>query len=108
MTNTQIVVKWLQSLRSEIGRWRNKHLWGYEEALDMAIEALSQSEWIPVSDKLPEKDMVVLICWSGGYVTTGCRSSEPEQWLCELDEDNDWCVPIAWMLLPKPYREDGE
>ena len=71
-------------------------------------EAPTVSEWIPVSEKLPEQGAVVLICWSGGFITTGCRSGEAEQWLCELDEDNDWCVPVAWMPLPEPYREDGE
>lgn len=40
MTNKEIA-KWLQSLKSEIGKQSNQHLWNYEEAIGMAIEALS-------------------------------------------------------------------
>ena len=61
MNNAEIV-KWLQSLKSEIGKQSNQHLWNYEEVLDMAIKSLQKDEWIPVSERLPECEQEVLIC----------------------------------------------
>ena len=34
------VVKWLESLKREIGKAENRTLWHYAESIDMAIEAL--------------------------------------------------------------------
>lgn len=34
------LVKWLESLKSEIGRIEYRGLWHYEQVLDMAIEAI--------------------------------------------------------------------
>ena len=34
------VIKWLESLKAEIGKSKHRTLWHYAEALDMAIEAL--------------------------------------------------------------------
>lgn len=34
-------IKWLESLKSEIGKSEHRTLWHYAEAIDMAIEALS-------------------------------------------------------------------
>ncbi len=43
------VVKWLESLKREIGKAENRTLWHYAESIDMAIEALSEpktGEWV--------------------------------------------------------------
>ena len=43
------VVKWLESLKKEIGKAENRTLWHYAESIDMAIEALADrptGEWI--------------------------------------------------------------
>lgn len=45
MTNKENV-KWLESLKKEIGKAENRTLWHYAEAIDMAIEALKQTEQI--------------------------------------------------------------
>jgi hypothetical protein len=37
-------VKWLESLKSEIGKLEHRSLWHYAEAIDMAIEALSEDK----------------------------------------------------------------
>ena len=34
------LVKWLESLKSEIGKIEYRSLWHYEQVLDMAIEAI--------------------------------------------------------------------
>ena len=101
---------------------------GVTEALDMAIEALeNKTDWIPCSDRLPEEYE-----WLGTrkfgttksdevYVTF--ESPKGERFCKHLSFQNgelsrhDQLVidalfkgskPIAWMPLPKPYREDGK
>lgn len=41
MTNDE-TIKWLESLKAEIGKAEHRTLWHYAEAIDMAIEALSE------------------------------------------------------------------
>lgn len=65
----------------------------------------SADYWIPCSERLPEKDELVLvtvwndvtIAWRNIY--GGWESAE------DMYEKGD---VTAWMPLPKPYREDGE
>ena len=61
------------------------------------------NEWIPCSERLPKEYAQYLVCLKSGecYV----------YWI----EDSDWARGmaekegiLAWMPLPKPYREDGE
>ena len=80
------------------------------EALEMAIEALEQEpktgEWIPCSERLPEDGQGVLVTvdankWNievGSCIYSGGTFHSK---LYDLDV-------LAWMPLPKPYREDGE
>lgn len=54
--------------------------------------------WIPVSERLPEKDDLYLICFDDGeydlvYFCKGAFS---------------YSGVIAWLPLPEPYREDGD
>lgn len=67
-------------------------------ALDMAISALSnKGEWIPVSERLPEKNTkVYLACCDDGYISSIMYDSG--RWLI-----NDTNI-IAWMPLPEPYK----
>lgn len=79
------------------------HTWEKQnKALHMAIEALSaEAGWIPCSERLPEKDDLVLatvwndvvIAWRNRY--GGWESAE------DVYEKGD---VIAWMPLPKPYK----
>lgn len=65
--------------------------------------------WIPVCEKLPEIDVPVLIGWSDGQITVGTyagnRTFTGQDW---PTAKNAQVTVIAWMPLPKPYREDGE
>ena len=89
------------------------------EAFDMAIQALEQTRWIPVSEKLPES--------CGMYIVTrkiyDCPDTAPiimsdESW---FDGQNTWhndnrinherrylSDVIAWMPLPQPYKGESE
>lgn len=76
------------------------------EALEMAIKALEQTEWIPTSEKLPEDYIHVLcqfaLCGMGEcylahglfHILGGVRMSCDEV--------------IAWMPLPEPYKAESE
>lgn len=63
----------------------------------------AEAGWIPCSERLPKEYAQYLVCLKSGecYV----------YWL----KDSDWARGmaekegiLAWMPLPKPYREDGE
>lgn len=71
------------------------------EAYEMAIDAL-KDRWIPVSDRVPEDDRLVIVCTEWGYVYTDYYFDDnPEFW--------ELAHIIAWQDLPKAYKkEDGE
>ena len=83
----------------------------YQIAFDLAMEALKQptQQWIPVSGRLPEEEVNVLVTRKYGtkrYVETAellCG-----EWLCDMDEykinPKVHSKPIAWMPLPEPFK----
>ena len=51
-----------------------KHLeWGWSEetaeAIEMGIHALKETQWIPCSEKMPEDNTDVIVCFYSGTVT---------------------------------------
>ena len=81
-----------------------------QAALDMAIKALEQTSWIPVSERLPEKDGFYLATCDGEI----CGEDEPFSGLAEFengkwtdDEEGYQCV-LAWQPLPQPYKAESE
>lgn len=60
------------------------------------------SQWIPVSERLPEwkdhKNGVVLACYGNGAICFNCYMEG-----CWVQGN-----PVAWMPLPEPYREENK
>jgi len=89
-----------------------------DKALDLAIKALEQSEWIPVSERLPD-DMQKVLVWfeyyrygdyNCMYQTYGFCYVIDGEWSPLINGETGWqdARIIAWMPLPEPYKEEEE
>ena len=84
-----------------------KHLeWGWSEetaeAIKMGIHALEENKWIPCSEKMPEDNTDVIVCFYSGTVT------EMRYWgngIFQGIYKHTTKVIVAWMPLPEPYKE---
>ena len=87
------------------------------EALDMAIKALEQTRWIPVSERLPEDGdtYLVTIEYNGEVIGVDVASYSQvdgyidKHWETFNDwkEDDDSCYHVtAWMPLPEGYNAE--
>lgn len=81
-------------------------------ALDMAIKALQEPRWIPVSEKLPENKTYVLTTIKVPNRIAHTRSGWYEGGFFHNDNGDVWRATdmevIAWMPLPEPYKEESE
>lgn len=78
------------------------------------IERLKeQHRWIPVEERLPEEDTIVLLTVSGLY---SCITFSDAIELGNLCSDGEWFIEgypdwddpnvTAWMPLPEPYQKE--
>lgn len=83
----------------------------FDEAKQIVIEALQQEpKWIPVTERLPEEGLTVLILAENGQIEFGQRDENKWEWLAESIADY-WTEAeevIAWQPLPKRYEESDE
>jgi len=73
------------------------------EALEMAIKALEQTTWIPVSKRLPEDKQGCIVTVQGDsktFIDIVTYYAEEHSFLYYEE-----CNVLAWMPLPQPYRE---
>ena len=85
----------------------------FDKANQIILEALSaEAEWIPCSERLPKRDELVLVTYKTTDRIHLCRyidDGSENPWWSYIDDCCAWNnVVLAWMPLPKPYREDGE
>lgn len=98
-----------------------KHLeWGWTEetveAIKMGIHALEETKWIPCSERMPEEayGCLVTVMDCEAYSMEDFENIYPEfvGWDGENWNDGDGeeisFEVIAWMPLPKPYKEKTE
>ena len=74
------------------------------EALKIAIQAVEQTQWIPVSERLPEERYAVLV-WCPERKNIYCAYLEEGQWwIFGAYFEKVKLEVIAWMPLPKSYE----
>lgn len=96
-------------------------------AFDVAVKALEQTRWIPVSERLPKASEIVLLSLPPRIEPNGeeCSASvicghyiggKNAEWGLSDGETFGYGIvsarkginPIAWMPLPEPYKAESE
>lgn len=70
-----------------------------------------KTEWIPVSERMPEDSELVLFSTKTDRVFEGryFADNTDRQWYSFRDDAFAWNnVVTAWMLLPEPYKAESE
>ena len=73
-------------------------------AISMAIEALNQTAWIPVEERLPENGFDDIVLVSIGYDMEFGRCNSNGEWLIWSSGWIHCDKVLAWMPLPEPYK----
>ena len=85
--------------------------WGKdgEEVEKMAIKALAQTRWIPVSERVPEDGEEVLCFLGSEEMAVLFRRNDwgQNEWVDGGFATGSYDV-VAWMPLPKPYKAESE
>ena len=92
----------IKVLQEQIDRYGQEYDAEGIEALEMAIRALEQTRWIPVSEEPKEQGSYITTIKYGDKYAVGQRYYHGKYVGWE-----DSCV-IAWMPLPQPYKAESE
>lgn len=128
MTNKEKGIAWLKQLKPKFINTE------YEEYISMAVQALEQQRWIPVSERLPENLQTVNVTWENhqpepyyhdikdrSFVATAVYYNEDWYWYSttcadylgeygrnDVDKIDEAIEIIAWMPLPESYKAESE
>ena len=73
------------------------------ERLNKQIEELRKPRWIPVTERLPEKEDEAVIVWEKqGFALIDWRHDN--KWVIL---DNNYGIATHWMPLPEPPKEEA-
>ena len=117
-------IDWLCRLKADLNNGVIFTPWNKEftEALTGILE--QKSEWIPVSERLPDNQKRCLVTFEAKYTDIMCYAQDlyrvDEYDFCDQKGKAGWYVydseygyysrddVIAWMPLPQPYRSESE
>ena len=105
MTKKEEAIKMLKSKMD--GHTDTSYEWA--ETVRMAIKALEQTMWIPVSERLPKTNDDMLV-YDGVdmFVAWYSWKGEWQGWdSCDDNFEKDTPI-ISWMPLPHPYKAEME
>ena len=96
-----------------------KHLeWGGTEetvaAIEMGIHALKETQWILISERLPEDESYILVSFENSTMPDIARYEENDEGCTFYPGDDEKSYSSygvfvnAWMPLPEPYKEKTE
>ena len=96
-----------------------KHLeWGWSkktvDAIEMGIHALKETQWILISERLPEDESYILVSFENSTMPDIARYEENDEGGTFYPGDDEKSYSSygvfvnAWMPLPEPYKEKTE
>lgn len=79
-----------------------------EIALMRLPSVTPKQRWIPLAEREPEKEGEYLVTFDDGFVATVTYSETDTNGGMDWELWADSGEPIAWMLLPTPYKAESE
>lgn len=92
------------------GSYSLEYVLGWKEQLFELVER--KSEWIPISERLPEDESYILVSFENATMPDTARYEENDEGGTFYPGDDEKSYSSygifvnAWMPLPEPYRED--
>ncbi len=77
----------------------------------LVLDLLDQTEWIPISERLPEIHQDVLLSLRSLDVEVGFRSKAEPYFYCQSEGSGYYIEPqnvLAWQPRPQPYKAESE
>lgn len=83
------------------------------------MPTITQPEWIPCSERLPEEKTDVLLAFKNNMVvgfwedilndgSVVWYANSGDGWLTQAEADYNDGIPLAWKPLPEPYKDGTE